>query len=76
MGSGRYSKRERADLPVTVRSYSGNIEYVDQIINEDQILEMEAKGRRGILKIEDDKRPKCQPIGAQIDCRCCRCWLV
>ena len=30
----------------------------------------EAKGRRGILRIDaTDKRPKCQPVGAQIDCR-------
>ena len=69
MGTGRYSKRERADQVVTVRSYLGNVEYVDQIMEEDGTLEMEARGRRGILKIQDDKRPKCQPVGAQIDCR-------
>ena len=42
-----------------------------QEVSEDQ--EYETKGRRGpvgVLKIEAvDKRPKCQPIGAQIDCR-------
>ena len=33
--------------------------------------EYEVKGRRGpVLNINaEDKRPKCQPIGAQIDCR-------
>ena len=32
--------------------------------------ESELKGRRGVLRITgEDKRPKCQPIGAQIDCR-------
>ena len=63
VGTGRYSKRERADHALTVRSFSGNVEYVDQVMEE------EARGRRGILKIQDDKRPKCQPVGAQIDCR-------
>ena len=69
VGTGRYSKRERADHALTLRSFSGNVEYVDQVMKEDGTLEMEARGRRGILKIQDDKRPKCQPVGAQIDCR-------
>jgi len=29
------------------------------------------QGRSGFLRIDaTDMRPKCQPIGAQIDCRC------
>merc|ERR1711874_964840 len=36
-----------------------------------EVTEEEVKGRRGTLEINAvDKRPKCQPIGAQIDCRC------
>merc|ERR1711874_527944 len=36
-----------------------------------EVTEEEVRGRRGTLEINAvDKRPKCQPIGAQIDCRC------
>ena len=63
------------------RSFNQNIEYVDEYSTEvvfnqmsesdgDGVGHKEAKGRRGILRIDaTDKRPKCQPVGAQIDCR-------
>jgi len=42
-----------------------------QEVSEDPEEEV-VKGRRGeVLNINAvDKRPKCQPIGAQMDCRC------
>ena len=58
-----------------VLSYSGDIEYIDEVIDDDEMMEYmkdesQLKGRRGVLRITgEDKRPKCQPIGAQIDCR-------
>ena len=65
------------------RSFNQNIEYVDEYDTDVAFKQMsesdgdevgpthkEAKGRRGILRIDaTDKRPKCQPVGAQIDCR-------
>ena len=72
MGSGQYGRgqgRAWDYYPVPDRGYSGNIEYVDEIMEENQEM-MEGKGRRGVLKIVgDDRRPKCQPVGAEIDCR-------
>ena len=58
-----------------VLSNSGDIEYIDEVIDDDEMMEYmkdesQLKGRRGVLRITgEDKRPKCQPIGAQIDCR-------
>ena len=74
VGSGQYGRRQGRAwdyYPVPDRSYSGNIEYVDEIMEDNQdMVEMEDKGRRGVLKIVGvDKRPKCQPIGAEMDCR-------
>ena len=54
------------------RSFNGDIEYIDEIIDEDAISVQDTpnKGRMGSLVIDgNDKRPKCQPVGAQIDCR-------
>lgn len=60
------------------RSFNNqNMEYIDEFSTEvafEQMSEsdevVEAKGRRGVLRIDaTDKRPKCQPVGAQIDCR-------
>ena len=52
------------------------MEYSDEISLDQQMLEdllrenHEAKRTRDVLKIiAVDKRPKCQPIGAQVDCR-------
>ena len=65
------------------RSFNGNIEYIDEVLEDDEDDEafnlmsdnesdgnVEAKRRRADLRIDaTDKRPKCQPVGAQIDCR-------
>ena len=52
------------------RSFNGDIEYIDEIIDEDVPVDGIEKGRMGSLLINgNDKRPKCQPVGAQIDCR-------
>ena len=62
------------------RSFNGNIEYIDEVLEDDEAFNLmsdnesdgnvEAKRRRADLRIDaTDKRPKCQPVGAQIDCR-------
>ena len=62
------------------RSFNGNIEYIDEVLEDDEAFNLmsdiesdgnvEAKRRRANLRIDAmDKRPKCQPVGAQIDCR-------
>ena len=57
----------RADYyyPTNTRSFSGDVEYIDEVETP------EYQARRGSLRnnAEQDQRPKCQPIGAQIDCR-------
>ena len=37
----------------------------------DEVEEQGGQGRRGVLRTSSgqDRRPKCQPVGAQIDCR-------
>ena len=37
----------------------------------DEVEEQGGQGRRGVLRTSsgEDRRPKCQPVGAQIDCR-------
>ena len=61
------------------RSFNENIEYIDEILEEEEEVynlmsesggHKKEQGRSGFLRIDaTDMRPKCQPIGAQIDCR-------
>ena len=85
VGSGlagqRYSKRSTGYYPARGSDqwdyYPGGSS--DEISLDDQILEslirenhqrLETKRTRDVLKIiAVDQRPKCQPIGAQVDCR-------
>ena len=76
-GGGGYSKRSTGYYPAraTDQEYYP-VEYSDEISLDQQMLEdllrenHEAKRTRDVLKIiAVDKRPKCQPIGAQVDCR-------
>ena len=51
------------------RSFNGDVEYIDEIIEDEQV-DYPSKGRRDSFREKtEDQRPKCQPIGAQIDCR-------
>jgi len=46
-------------------------EYVDVDKIKAAMYTSHIEGRRGVIRIDkNDKRPKCQPVGAQIDCRC------
>ena len=60
------------------------MQYTDNILNlvkyrlhvwirdrVDEVEEQGGQGRRGVLRTSsgEDRRPKCQPVGAQIDCR-------
>ena len=70
VGSGHHTRRGRgwAYYPVPVRRHPANVQYGDEIFEKDQM--MGTKGGKSVLHIIGiDKRPKCQPIGAQIDCR-------
>ena len=51
------------------RSYNGDVEYIDEIIEEEHFEYPSQRRRASFREATEDKRPKCQPIGAQIDCR-------
>jgi len=65
---------EYVDYDNFPQEFSANYDEDQNAAFEDVTMkeELGPKGRRGtVLNIDaQDKRPKCQPIGAQIDCRC------
>ena len=78
--SARSSSKNIILVNQQTRSFNGNIEYIDEVLEDDEAFNLmsdiesdgnvEAKRRRANLRIDaTDKRPKCQPVGAQIDCR-------
>ena len=78
--AGHYSKRSTGYYPARGSDWDYYpLGYSDEISLDEQMLEslvrenhqnLETKRTREVLKIiAVDKRPKCQPIGAQVDCR-------